>query len=443
MKVLLVYLPFCTPVSPPYSLTNLHAFLSNNCKEEIKVLDLNIEFHKMKFPKFQKYFQSQSLEDYENIATNYHKESKEVYSKNNWEVVHGKSPEYFDLLLKKINDEKPDIVAFSLVYSSQAFFANSLLKKLKVKTVIGGPCVNDKLIKLADHYFKNELEFLNFIEKKKHSELVFNFPLNFSIYNLDEYFTKETVIPLKTSTTCYYQQCTFCAHYAKVPYSEYSLKNIEDTIIKSGKKHFFLIDDMIPLKRLIALGKIFKKQNAKFGCQLRPTKEFTKEAMDELSSLGLNFVLWGVESGCQKTLDAIKKGTNVKEVEKVLGFSKLSGIKNVVYTMFGFPGETQEDFLETVNFLKRNSKNIDLVSVSTFGLHKGTTVYNNPEKFGITKIKEEERTILDSKISYSIKKGLSAEGVKKLLKKHRKEIESVNKYPKTINFFREHLFFFK
>ena len=347
MKILLVYLPFCTPVSPPYSLTNLHAFLSHNSNQEIKILDLNVKFHALKFKEGQKYFQGNEWDNYETYANDYHNLTKDVYSKNNWDVVHGERPEYFNELLQTIRDEKPDVVAFSIVYSSQAFYAHALLKELKdITTVIGGPAVSEKLITLADRHFKNELEFLNFIERKEvpHQDLVFDFPLDFSIYNLKEYFTPSTVIPLKTSTTCYYQQCTFCAHYAKVPYKEYDLQNIKNTIVTSGMKHFFLIDDMIPVKRLLKLSEIFKEQHAKWGCQLRPTKEFTADVLQQLYDAGLTFVLWGVESGCQKTLDAIKKGTKVEDVEVVLRNAHSAGVKNVIYTMFGFPGETESDF---------------------------------------------------------------------------------------------------
>jgi len=442
MKIVLVYLPFCTPVSPPYSLTNLHSFLSHNSKQEIKVLDLNAQFHTFKFPEYKKYFQSSSWNDYEKIANEYHQLTKKTYSENNKKIVGGEKPEYFTDLLAKIRNEKPDVVAFSIVYSSQTFYAHALLKELgEVKTVVGGPSVNTKLGKLADHHFKNELEFLNFIEGKKikHSELVFDFPLDFSIYNLEDYFTPQTVIPIKTSTTCYYQQCTFCAHYAKVPYQEYLLENIENTVVTSRMKHFFLIDDMIPVKRLLELGKIFK--GAKWSCQLRPTKEFTIDILKELHKSGLTFVLWGVESGCQKTLDAIKKGTKVEDVEVVLHNSHVAGIKNVIYTMFGFPGETESDFMETIKFLKRNDENIDLISGSVFGLHKGAKVYDNPGKFGITEVIEEDRTILEPKISYTVKDGLSNEEAKKRKKRYSPVIDSVNKYPKTMNFFREHMFF--
>ena len=438
MKVLLVYLPFCTPVSPPYSLTNLHSFLQCNSSSSFKVLDLNIEFHKLKFPDYLQYFQSNEWDDYNEVSSSYKKLTKEVYAKNNAKVVNGLEPEFFSEMLRKIRVEKPDVVAFSVVYSSQAFYAYALLKELQdVVTVVGGPAVSSKVSELADHSFANELEFLNFVEGKKvvHNSLKFDFPLDFSVYG--DYFVPDRVIPLKTSTTCYYQQCTFCAHYAKVPYKEYDLKNLEKTVVKSDSKYFFLIDDMIPVKRLLELGKMFSRCGVKWACQLRPTKEFTLEVLCQLKDCGLTFVLWGVESGCQKTLDAIKKGTRVDDVSRVLSNSHSAGVKNVCYIMFGFPGETEKDFMETVEFVKNSE--IDLVSVSVFGLQSGTPVYENPEDFGIVDIEEKDRTVLDAKVSYRVSSGLSLDEIKKLRKRF--PVEGVNKYPKTMNFFREHMFF--
>ena len=107
--------------------------------------------------------------------------------------------------------------------------------------------------------------------------------------------------------------------------------------------------------------------------------------------------------------------------------------------VFGFPTETEKEFLDTVGFLEENSSNIDLVSVSSFGLQQGSKIYENPAAFGITKIKEEKRTILEPKISYEVNSGLSQQEVKRLVRKYHKRIEKINKYPSTMNFFREHM----
>ena len=90
-----------------------------------------------------------------------------------------------------------------------------------------------------------------------------------------------------------------------------------------------------------------------------------------------------------------------------------------------------------INGSKVNDKNIDLISMSIFGLQKGTVIYENPEKFGISKIIEEKRTILEPKIKYEVSKGLNQKEANKLRERYKKTIEKINKYPKTMNFFRE------
>ncbi|MBI5065148.1 radical SAM protein [Candidatus Woesearchaeota archaeon] len=443
--VLLVYLPFCTPASPPYSLTYLYSFLKNNCDAKIKVLDLNLEFHKLKFPEFQEYFKDPSKwKDYDKKTNEYNQLTRKVYSENNRKVVNGEKPEFFDVLLKNIREEKPDIVGFSIVYSSQAFYAHALMKELKeVTKIVGGPSVNDKIIALADKFLKNEIEFLDFIKEEKtdHEKLNFDTFPDFNIYDLKEYFTPKPVIPLKTSSTCYYQKCTFCAHYAKVPYVEYKIPLIEKTIINSGQKYFFLIDDMTHITRLLKLAEMMKPLNIQWACQLRPTKEYTYEILKKLKESGLTFIMWGVESGSNRILNLMKKGTNTNYVEKVLEDSKKAGIQNITYIMFGFPTETKEEFLETIDLLKRNGKNIDLVSIAVFGLQKGTPVYTAPLDFGIKKINEEERIILEPKISYELENGLTQAEAVKLKKKYNNTINKINKHPRLMNFFREHTFF--
>ena len=184
-----------------------------------------------------------------------------------------------------------------------------------------------------------------------------------------------------------------------------------------------------------------KELNIEWMCQLKPDKTWDEETLKELYLSGLRVVLWGVESGSNRILKLIKKGTNVEDIEEVLKNSKEMGIKNVVYMIFGFPSESEEEFLESVIFLERNSNNIDLVSPATFGLQEGSDVYNNPKSYGINKIKKMERTILDPKISYELNYGLSQIEAEKLKRKYKNRINSVNKVPKWMNLFREHMLF--
>ncbi|MBT6041333.1 radical SAM protein [Candidatus Woesearchaeota archaeon] len=439
-KILLIYLPFCTPASPPYSLTNLYSFLKANSKHKIDILDLNLEFHKIKFPKYHEYYKKGKWNDYAEVTAEFKKLCSKAYSENNKKVVQGNKPELLNKLVKQIKDKKPDIVAFSIVYSSQAFYAHSIMKELKdIECVIGGPAVNDKLKKVADKTLKNELEFLEYINKTKNDKLKFNYTTDFSVYKLNDYFSPCAVIPIKTSSTCYYKKCAFCSHFTDIPYCEYPLKTIKETILLSKQNHLFVIDDMIHAKRLLEIAEMLKPLKVKWTCQLKPTKEFTIDVLKKLKESGLRMIMWGVESGNNRILKLMNKGTNKKDVIKVLENAKKVGIANIAYMLYGFPSETKEEFIETMEFLKDNEKNIDLVSSSIFGLQKDTAIYKNPRKFGITKINKEKRTILEPKISYEVKKGLTQKQANKLRDKYKKTINKINKYPKEMNYFREHM----
>ncbi len=433
-NILLVYLPFCTPATPPYSLTNLYSFLKANSDDNIQVLDLNLEFHKNKFSEFQKYYHDMNWDNYDKKTLEYLKVTGKTYSENNKKVVAGLKPELLDEYLKKINSFNPDVVAFSIVYSSQVFYAYSLIKELKVKTVVGGPAVNDKLKDIST-FLKNEIELLEFVGGKvKNYDVV----LDYSIYNLKDYFTPKPVIPIKTASSCYYKQCTFCTHFNDVNYCEFNLENIKKSIIKSKQKYFFLIDDMISKKRLLEFAKLVKPLNIYWTCQLKPLKEFDLNTLKILYDSGLIMIMWGVESGSDRILKLIKKGTNVKDIKQVLKDSYNVGIKNIAYTIIGFPTETKEEFLETIDLLEQS--NVDLVSFSVFGLHEGTEIFNNPKKFSIIKILKEKRTILGDKITYEVSEGLNCKQASKLKNNYQKTIEKINKFPKTMNFFREHMF---
>ncbi|MFP4403861.1 MAG: B12-binding domain-containing radical SAM protein [Candidatus Woesearchaeota archaeon] len=450
-KILLINPPFSTVVSPPYSITYLNQFLINNLdstKFEINVLDLNIFFHNLEYKNEKEFYQNFSnnfdLKQYNNISKEFRDKTKNDYAKNNLLIVNNKNPKHIDKLIEKIKSFKPDIIGISIVYSSQAFYAQKIVDNLKnenIKIIIGGPSVNEKLKSKAT-YLANEIEFLNEILNKKLDieKINFNTILDYSIFNDLDYFTPKMIYPVKTSNTCYYQKCSFCNHHNNQTYFEYSLDNIEETIKKLKHKNVFFIDDMIHKKRLLEIAKITKKYNVKWFCQLKPTNDFDLETLKILKDSGLLMIIWGVESGCDRILKLMQKGTNKADIQNVLLNSKKVGIFNVVYLMFGFPTETKEEFKKTINFAILNKNNIDLISTSTFGLQKNTVIFNNPKKFGIKKINEEKRTILEPKISFECFVGLTRDELKKLKKIHFKKLEKINKFPKMMNYFREHMF---
>jgi radical SAM superfamily enzyme YgiQ (UPF0313 family) len=248
----------------------------------------------------------------------------------------------------------------------------------------------------------------------------------------------EAVLPLRTSISCYYKQCAFCTHHGNRKYVELPLTDLKETLIRSGSKKVFFMDDMVPKKRLLEIASVLKPLRVSWMCQLRPTRDLDVETLRVLHDSGLVAVIWGVESGSDRTLTLMKKGTNVKDIKKVLHDCFDAGIINCLYILFGFPTETREEFKETIALLRDNREIISLVLSTIFGLQQDAPIFEDHLKYGVINIEVKERTILEPKISYTVSCGLSQEEATALRKRYKLFLEKINKCPPAMNFFREH-----
>ena len=428
MKLLLIYPPFCTPTMMPYSISYLKSFVESNSDIEVKALDLNAKFHKLRF---KRYYDKLNKEEHGNLLTEFYDESKEVYAKNHREIVMGKEPELIDEMLQIIEKEKPTHIAFSIVYNSQNFYTDKLIDRLDIPIITGGEAVCKKVRKKTIS-LKNEIELLEFFNIKPKN--LATMP-DFSDYDKNDYLTKDIIIPVKSSTSCYYKRCTFCTHHKSLPYHELPIDNLTES------RNYFFIDDMIPLKRLLQISNEMKRRKARWSVQLRPSKEIIPH-LKELSSSGLRSVAWGVESGNDDILKKMQKGTNAKDIADVLKESKKHGIINMAFIMFGFPTETKEQFIDTIDFLKGNKDNIDLISVSIFGLQEGSLIYENPKKFGIISIRKIKRTVLDDQIEYECADGLTQQQARRLRSRYSKTIRNIESLPRVLNYLKDQTLFF-
>ena len=69
----------------------------------------------------------------------------------------------------------------------------------------------------------------------------------------------------------------------------------------------------------------------------------TPSAVAALAHAGAEEVWMGVESGAQKILDAMDKGTRLEQVRLATRLLKAHGIRPAWFLQLGYPGETWED----------------------------------------------------------------------------------------------------
>ena len=89
----------------------------------------------------------------------------------------------------------------------------------------------------------------------------------------------------------------------------------------------------------------------------------------------------GVESGSQKVLDLMRKGTTVERNLQVIREARSVGLDVKVFLMVGGPGETEETVRETIAFVEECGKG-DYACYS-FIPFPDCDIYKNPDRFGI------------------------------------------------------------
>lgn len=73
-----------------------------------------------------------------------------------------------------------------------------------------------------------------------------------------------------------------------------------------------------------------------------------------LKESGCYRVWIGAESGSQKILNAMDRRVTVEQVQTMIQLCKKHGIETGTFIMLGYPGETEEDILQTIEHLKRS-----------------------------------------------------------------------------------------
>jgi radical SAM superfamily enzyme YgiQ (UPF0313 family) len=81
----------------------------------------------------------------------------------------------------------------------------------------------------------------------------------------------------------------------------------------------------------------------------------TKDLLQKMKEAGCISVWFGVESGSQQVLDAMKKGISPELTTEVFGWVREVGLKPVPNVILGFPGETKKSAWKTIKFVEKIS----------------------------------------------------------------------------------------
>lgn len=119
--------------------------------------------------------------------------------------------------------------------------------------------------------------------------------------------------------------------------------------------HFWFCDDIFGLKPgwIKAFCELVQQEQLhfKFKIQCRVDLLLEENNIESLAKAGCETIWVGAESGSQKILDAMDKGTSVEQIYAATKLLKKHHIRPAFFLQFGYLGETKEDIAATKKML--------------------------------------------------------------------------------------------
>jgi hypothetical protein len=204
-------------------------------------------------------------------------------------------------------------------------------------------------------------------------------PPDFSDLDLQHYVQMANY----TSRSCPFQ-CNFCVE--KVYWGEYRKKEpkriveeLNELYKKYGYQLFLMCDSLLnPI--ITGMSQEFLKSGIPmYWCgYLRADKPVCDTNNTFLWRRGGFYrARLGVESGSQRMLELMKKKTSIQGVKDAVSSLALAGIKTTVMFVIGYPGETEEDFRESLELVEELRDDIYEADCNPFWYFKGGQV-NSP-----------------------------------------------------------------
>lgn len=388
-KVLLTILPVFWPGMPAIGLGYLQSYLAQNGINS-GILDLNNIFYNLADERLKKQWRISCNVQLENSI---HSILKNAFTK-----------EYNSTVEKFL---AYDIIGFSCFKSNFSLTLEITkiikLKRKDIKIIFGGPEITRQYFKSAGKFDEEILHLADFLvvgegEKAlcdyinrgdfkiaRFSQLESLDALAFPKYAGVDFSTypKKDALAVQFSRGCI-RKCAFCSE--RLLYKGFRRRKAGSVIDEIGyyrknhnMKRFVFFDSLINAD-LAALEELCDKIMSDFGfidweAQIAVRPDMKQEIFRKMKKSGCFNLFVGLESGSDRTLKSMNKGftsLQAKSFFKQLNDENLSfGVSMIV----GFPGESEVDFKDSLDFIIRNKDLIPKIEqVNPFTYYDGTPV---------------------------------------------------------------------
>jgi radical SAM superfamily enzyme YgiQ (UPF0313 family) len=194
---------------------------------------------------------------------------------------------------------------------------------------------------------------------------------------------------------CYWGKCTFCdisldyiGRYEPIN-AEILCDRIEEIMTQTGQNGFHFVDEAAPpaLMRDLAIEILRRGLTVVWWTNIRFESSFTAELCRLLRASGCIAVSGGLEVASDRLLELIKKGVTVGQVARVTNHFTQSGIMVHAYLMYGFPTQTAQETIDSLEMVRQLFESGVLQSGfwHRFAMTAHSPVGLNPKAFSVKK----------------------------------------------------------
>ncbi len=185
-------------------------------------------------------------------------------------------------------------------------------------------------------------------------------------------------------------KCTFCDRSVfgssfRFNSAEYIFEHVRFLRRRFGIRHVNFYDDLFTLRRerVLRLTDLLTAWGPKitFNCSAQ-VSHIDAELVSRLKRAGCWMISLGLETGDPGLLKEHKRGAaTIEKGEEALRIVKAAGLRAKGLFICGLPGETEETFLRTADFIRRNP--IDDINMTKFTPFPGSPLYRDLAQRGI------------------------------------------------------------
>ncbi|MBL8808565.1 MAG: radical SAM protein [Planctomycetaceae bacterium] len=164
---------------------------------------------------------------------------------------------------------------------------------------------------------------------------------------------------------CYWKKCSFCDisldYISRYDTAAASLlaDRITEIVDQTGQTGFHFVDEAAPPKGLESLAQELLRRRIQISWwgNIRFEKTFTPELCQLLAESGCIAVSGGLEVASDRLLKLMKKGVSVAQVARVTRAFADNGILVHAYLMYGFPTQTLQDTVDSLEYVRQLFEN--------------------------------------------------------------------------------------